>query len=161
MWRGKVKNNYVQHAVHAYVTPSDSVRETSSTATYFSSPPTDVSIYKEIEAMFRAHNTGSEATYTTYLVDTQLVAAATFTEFPYARDQSPDKLHNVQYLHSFVCSTSRLPRPLRDLFTRSKKYTKLETLHILFLPVRTTSPSNGSRAGRRFTYKNRIDINKI
>lgn len=44
--------------------------------------------------MFRAHNTGSEATYTTYLDDTRLVAAASF------RDQGPYKLQNVP---AFVC----------------------------------------------------------
>jgi len=86
--------------VHAYVKPSDSVRETSSTATHFSSSPTDVSIYKELEAMFRAHNTGSEATYTTHVVDTQLVATASFMGSPYPRDQGPDKLHNVP---AFMC----------------------------------------------------------
>jgi len=50
--------------------------------------------------MFRAHNTGSEPTYTTYLVDTQLVAAASFTGSPYPRDQGPDKLHNIP---AFMC----------------------------------------------------------
>ena len=51
--------------------------------------------------MFRAHgNTGSEATNTTYLVDTQLVTTASFTGCQYPRDQGPDKLHNVP---AFMC----------------------------------------------------------
>jgi len=56
--------------------------------------------------MFRAHNTGSEATYTAYLDDTQLVAAASFMGSPYPRDQGPDKLHNVR---AFMCLQHEQP----------------------------------------------------
>lgn len=54
--------------------------ETSSKLTHFSTFPTDVSIYKENEAMFIAQgSTGSDATrclYTTYPIDTHLVATS-------------------------------------------------------------------------------------
>lgn len=102
MKRRKVKNN----DVHKYTrtsnpVSSDSVRETSSTLTHFSSYPTDVSIYKAIEAMFLAHGiTGSAATYTKYPVDTHLVATTSFTGSPDLRDQGSDKLHNVP---AFMC----------------------------------------------------------
>ena len=61
----------------------------------------------------------------------------------------------TMYLHSCVCSTNTMPRPVRDLFTISKKYTKLEKFHLLFISCKDYNcPANGTKARSRFNHKN-------
>jgi hypothetical protein len=116
------KTVYIPHLVLGV--PTDSVRETSLALTYFSSLPTDVSIYKASARDVTRPKATPEVTQS--VVGIQRIQLTPILWLLLHSSGLWTCVTKVQmkltlYLNAFVWRTQRLPRPIRDLFTLSRK----------------------------------------